>query len=617
MCHRIRTDNPKCASLLWIPGIKEIVRKTNGYDARASSLFGLGLPLAFLAALCALASLSSLSALALALGRPHPHPPSHLTNPPPRAPLLRAVPLARPPLPQRAPARVASCRIDGKDKGAAEGGAAVAVNRVFQAYLTADMLHRCLMLPGADRLRRRLGKGGRMCFVCVRLWSHGEIRCMTPFGNCHQKESFSPLLSLGRSQFSYVIGAPDLPPKPSRSPSSYAHRVPCGAYLGVCFGGDLCFVDVGRLLRTRLPPLIPSFTRRDFHGRARTGTSLCQDVGGDGYPSVSVSAHLAFDAQPGANAPRTSRSSQLRGASVPFLVFRSFSAIHGERLPFFLAVARAYSHQLDYLFRAASSPLRCHVRLPGGPEACEPSRCEDGIGLSRRDRQSILIVRPSFHPHPHQHSATSNTRVMARWLERHLILLWDYNFATDPDVLIFSRPISFSYSNAPVLADLHGAGSSQILNHSADNDSGLATSIRPSFPLPLDHRGDWFRSAKPAPSKVAAEARLKMDDIWKDVRDCFTPSVQVLGNRFSNGRDEEYRTLLKVNPFDSIHSNSTRNNVLESGRDHPQRERTHSRKVRRIRDLLNVGNAQMVQFKSIVSTGNRNDAIALATNIPV
>jgi uncharacterized protein YheU (UPF0270 family) len=73
----------------------------------------------------------------------------------------------------------------------------------------------------------------------------------------------------------------------------------------------------------------------------------------------------------------------------------------------------------------------------------------------------------------------------------------------------------------------------------------------------------------------------------------------------------------KVNPFDSIHSNSTRNNVLESGRDHPQRERTHSRKVRRIKDLLNVGNAQMVQFKSIVSTGNRNDAIALATNIPV
>jgi hypothetical protein len=26
-------------------------------------------------------------------------------------------------------------------------------------------------------------------------YSHGEIRCRTPFGNCHQKESFSPLLS--------------------------------------------------------------------------------------------------------------------------------------------------------------------------------------------------------------------------------------------------------------------------------------------------------------------------------------------------------------------------------------------------------------------------------------
>jgi hypothetical protein len=89
-------------------------------------------------------------------------------------------------------------------------------------------------------------------------------------------------------------------------------------------------------------------------------------------------------------------------ASALFLVFRSFSAIHGERLPFFLAVARAYSHLLDYLFRAASSPLRCHVRLHGGPEACEPSRCKNDISLSRRDRQLILIVRPSFHPRPHQ-----------------------------------------------------------------------------------------------------------------------------------------------------------------------------------------------------------------------
>ncbi|KAJ7822143.1 hypothetical protein B0H13DRAFT_1920308 [Mycena leptocephala] len=35
------------------------------------------------------------------------------------------------------------------------------------------------------------------CGICcdLKTYSHGEIRCRTPFGNCHQKECFSPLLS--------------------------------------------------------------------------------------------------------------------------------------------------------------------------------------------------------------------------------------------------------------------------------------------------------------------------------------------------------------------------------------------------------------------------------------
>jgi hypothetical protein len=123
--------------------------------------------------------------------------------------------------------------------------------------------------------------------------------------------------------------------------------------LGVCFGGafyyyyyyflflggDLCFVDVGRLLHARLPPLIPSFTRRDFHRRARTGTSLHQDVGGDGHPSVSVSAHLAFDAQPGW---QCSARVEVESAARSVGAF-SFPCVLSQpcwRLPLFLAIHR-------------------------------------------------------------------------------------------------------------------------------------------------------------------------------------------------------------------------------------------------------------------------------------
>jgi hypothetical protein len=255
------------------------------YDARASSLL-VSVSLSLSSLPCAPSPPSPRSLPSpLALGRPHPHPPSHLTNPPPRAPLLRALLLAKPPLTQRAPARVASCRmtcaavpfvldyagcgfhfglIEGEGQGCSRGwGRRLLLTGFFgpTSQQTCSSVpyatgRRSASSPGgcttsctSASQRRRLGKGGRMCFVCVRLW-----RCVAFFVIlfCFAYARLGGLVvtqtdvffrdvplwasalgselpclilpihfySISHSLLTLTYTAPDLPPKPSRSPSS-------------------------------------------------------------------------------------------------------------------------------------------------------------------------------------------------------------------------------------------------------------------------------------------------------------------------------------------------------------------------------------------------------------
>ncbi|KAJ7916012.1 hypothetical protein B0H13DRAFT_2323869 [Mycena leptocephala] len=193
MCHRIRTDNPKCASLLWIPGIKEDCQETNA-TTPAQALFWSRSPSRF--PRCPVRPRLPLLALC-------PRP-SHWADLTPTLPAT---------LPILLPALLfcALCPLLGRPFPSVRQRAS---HRV--AYLTADML------IGALCYRAQIGWWvHHVVYIGItetavrKGWAHVFCLCAVM-----ETDVFFRDVPLWASALGSELPSPDLPPKPSRSPSS-------------------------------------------------------------------------------------------------------------------------------------------------------------------------------------------------------------------------------------------------------------------------------------------------------------------------------------------------------------------------------------------------------------